>query len=84
MTNRLPDDLRAALERFIKDERPDLTMQEAIVFALRDWAVMVGLMKEGPRNGIENAAKAISDLYERQGGMPWLHSAPPKGWKVKE
>lgn len=57
MTNRLPDDLRAALETFIKDERPDLTMQEAIVFALRDWAVSMNLMKEGPRNGIDNARR---------------------------
>jgi hypothetical protein len=57
MSNRLPDDLRAALERFIKDERPDLSLQEAIVYALRDWAVSMGYMKSGPRNGIENAKR---------------------------
>lgn len=56
MANRLSPDLRAALERFITEDRPDLTLQEAIIFALRDWATGCGLM-ESPRNGIENAKK---------------------------
>lgn len=57
MAERLPDDLRDALSRFIEEERPGMTMQAAILYALRDWCITNSLLPATPSNGIENARK---------------------------
>ncbi len=54
---RLPDDLRADLERFVREERSDLSLEEAAVFAIRDWCGLMGY-RESPRDGRENGWRA--------------------------
>lgn len=36
---RLPPDLLAALDRYIKEEEPKMTRAEALRHAFRDWAI---------------------------------------------
>lgn len=43
---RLPKEIRAGLEQWIKEQpKPQPTLSEAIRYALRDWLINIGLMK---------------------------------------
>ena len=54
MPRRLSPTLREALERFIREERPDLDLQSAIEYLLTEQLRGIGLMEPGPSNGMEN------------------------------
>lgn len=57
MPRRLSPDLREALERFIREERPDLDLQDAIDYLLREQLRGLGVLEVGDRNGMENVRK---------------------------
>ena len=40
----IPSDLLAAVDRFIEEDRPEVTRPDALLAALRAWAVGNGLM----------------------------------------
>lgn len=44
LTVRMPPDELALLDRFIAEQRPDMSRPEALRYAFRDWAVGQGLL----------------------------------------
>jgi hypothetical protein len=57
MPRRLSPTLREALERFIREERPDLDLQSAIEYLLTEQLRGLGVLEVGERNGMENVRK---------------------------
>jgi hypothetical protein len=41
---RMPPDELAALDRFIAEQKPDMSRPEALRYAFRDWAIGQGLL----------------------------------------
>lgn len=62
---RLQPDLLTALDRFIAEQKPDMSRPEALRFAFRDWAVGQGLL-QSPSSMTDDQMSASADKVRSQ------------------